>query len=520
MERVSSELYQETLKFFINKLKRIIKLTRQMTATDSSSKATADIAVIGLAVMGQNLILNLNDHGFTVCAYNRTVSKVHDFLAGPAKGTRIVGAESLTEMVSKLKSPKRVLLMVKAGEAVDEFIDKLVPLLSPGDIVMDGGNSHFSDTDRRCKKLESGGLLFVGMGVSGGEEGARHGPSIMPGGSEQAWPHIKAMLQAIAAKAKNGAPCCEWIGKGGSGHYVKMVHNGIEYGDMQLIAEGYHLMRDGIGLSNEEMAGVFEKWSSGILDSFLIAITKDILRFKSDGKRNDIDRILDSAGQKGTGKWTVVSSLDLGSPATLIAEAVFARGLSALKAERVKASPVFGGNERSSMNVDRQQVIENLKNALYASKIMSYTQGFALLKKASESHSWNIDCGSVALMWRGGCIIRSVFLEDIEKAFLKNPRLELLVFDDFFKSAIFSCIAGWRETVKLAVTFGIPIPTLSAALAYFDGMRCAKSAANLIQAQRDYFGAHTFEYSDALGKAVHLNWTGTGGTTSSSSYQA
>jgi 6-phosphogluconate dehydrogenase len=418
--------------------------------------------------------------------------------------------------------------MVKAGDAVDDFIDRLTPLLSPGDIILDGGNSHYQDTERRCRALQAKGLLFVGMGVSGGEEGARHGPSIMPGGSAAAWPHLSAMLTAISAKAKGGQPCCKWIGNGGSGHYVKMVHNGIEYADMQLIGEVYQLMRDGLRLSNEQMADVFDAWCHSELDSFLIAITRDILRFKSDGKRHDIDRILDVAGQKGTGKWTVSSALDLGSPATLIAEAVFARGLSAMKDTREAACKTFGAGQRDA---PAGFAVAHLKRALYAAKIMAYNQGFALLKKASAEHHWDIDCGSVALMWRGGCIIRSVFLEDIEQAFQQNPALELLLSDAFFTKAILDCQSDWRQTVCGAVGCGIPVPALMAGLSYYDGIRCRYSAANLIQAQRDYFGAHTFQYVDGAGDdpdggttgeiagtSVHLNWTGAGGSTSSSNY--
>ena len=478
----------------------------------------ADIAVIGLAVMGQNLILNMNDHGFTVVAFNRTVSKVDDFLNNEARGTRIVGAHSLAEMVALLKRPRRVMLMVKAGQAVDEFIESLLPVLEPGDIIIDGGNSLFEDTIRRTAYVESKGLLYIGTGVSGGEEGARHGPSIMPGGSPAAWPHVKPIFQAISAKVGDGSPCCDWVGEGGAGHYVKMTHNGIEYGDMQLICEAYHLMKDGLGLTPDEMHTVLADWNRGELDSYLIEITRDILAKKDDDGTPLVDKILDTAGQKGTGKWTVISSQDLGVPITLIAEAVYSRCVSAMKDARVEASKVFKqGNARIAG--DRAAWVADIRKALYASKIISYTQGYLLMRAAAKQHGWNLNYGGIALMWRGGCIIRSAFLGDIKKAFDKNPHLSNLLLDPFFKKAIKGCQRSWRKVVSTAVRKGIPVPAFSTALAFFDGLRSERLPANLLQAQRDYFGAHTYERIDKpRGEFFHTNWTGTGGRVASSTY--
>jgi len=483
----------------------------------------ADIAVIGLAVMGQNLILNMNDHGFTVVAYNRTVSKVDDFLANEAKGTKILGAHSLAEMAALLKKPRRVMLMVKAGQAVDDFIEQLLGVLEPGDIIIDGGNSLFEDTIRRTKYVESKGLLYIGTGVSGGEEGARRGPSIMPGGSPAAWPHVKPIFQAIAAKAtdpKTGAeePCCDWVGEGGAGHYVKMTHNGIEYGDMQLICEAYHIMKDGLGMTPDEMHEVFKAWNEGELKSYLIEITRDILAFKDTDGQPLVDRILDTAGQKGTGKWTVISSQEMGIPITLIAEAVYARCVSAMKDQRVTASKVFPGSSTRFAG-DRQQWINDIRKALYASKIISYAQGYMLMRAAARHYGWNLNYGGIALMWRGGCIIRSVFLGEIKRAFDKNPNLENLLLDPFFKKAIKSCTRSWRKVVSTAVRKGIPVPALSTALAFFDGIRSERLPANLLQAQRDYFGAHTYERVDQpRGQFFHTNWTGTGGRVASGTY--
>ncbi|XP_076236250.1 phosphogluconate dehydrogenase [Calliopsis andreniformis] len=479
------------------------------------SEPKADIALIGLAVMGQNLILNMNDHGFVVCAYNRTTEKVKSFLENEAKGTKVIGAYSLKEMVAKLKPPKRVMLLVKAGSAVDAFIEQLVPLLSPGDIIIDGGNSEYQDTERRTKELEKKGILFVGSGVSGGEDGARYGPSLMPGGNPKAWPHIKNIFQSICAKV-NGEPCCDWVGETGAGHFVKMVHNGIEYGDMQLICEAYHIMRNGLKLNPEEMSNVFDDWNKGELDSFLIEITRDILKYK-DEKGYLLERIRDTAGQKGTGKWTAIAALDYGVPVTLIGESVFARCLSALQSERIEASTILKGPD-SEFEGDKKQFLEHLKKALYASKIISYAQGFMLLREAAKVHNWNLNYGGIALMWRGGCIIRSVFLGNIKIAFDKNPKLSNLLLDDFFANAMKECHASVRKVVSTAVLLGIPTPALSTALAFYDGFRTARLPANLLQAQRDYFGAHTYELLGQEGKFVHTNWTGHGGKVSASTY--
>ena len=477
----------------------------------------ADIALIGLAVMGQNLILNMNDHGFTVVAFNRTVEKVDHFLANEARGTKVIGAHSIEEMVAQLKKPRRVMLMVKAGQAVDEFIEHLLPHLEPGDIIIDGGNSLFEDTIRRVKYVESKGLLYIGTGVSGGEEGARHGPSIMPGGSPAAWPHVKDIFQGIAAKV-DGAPCCDWVGEGGAGHYVKMVHNGIEYGDMQLIGEAYNLMKTGLGLAPEQMREIFGEWNKGELNSYLIEITRDILAFKDTDGQPLVDKILDTAGQKGTGKWTVVSSQDLGIPITLIAEAVYARCVSAMKEERVAAAKKLKG-PKPVIKGDQKKFIEAIRQALYASKIVSYAQGYMLMRAAAAEYKWNLNNGGIALMWRGGCIIRSAFLGEIKKAFDKHPKLSNLLLDPFFKKAIKNCQRSWRNVVAMAAKKGIPVPAFSTALAFYDGYRTERLPANLLQAQRDYFGAHTYERVDQpRGQFFHTNWTGHGGTTSSSTY--
>ncbi|BFZ23885.1 hypothetical protein BsWGS_26924 [Bradybaena similaris] len=483
------------------------------------SAEKGDIALIGLAVMGQNLILNMNDHGFTVVAFNRTVSKVTDFLNNEAKGTKIIGATSMDDMVKKLKKPRRVMLLVKAGSAVDDFIDSLVPLLEKGDIIIDGGNSEYRDSIRRCKSLKEKGILFIGSGVSGGEEGARYGPSLMPGGAEEAWPAVKDIFQSISAKADN-EPCCDWVGPEGAGHFVKMVHNGIEYGDMQLICEAYHLLKCALGLSHDEMAKVFDDWNKGELESFLIEITRDIINYKDTDDQPLVEKILDSAGQKGTGKWTAISSLEYGVPVTLIGEAVFARCLSSLKDERVAASKQIAGPESSKYTGDKKAFIEDIRKALYASKIVSYAQGFMLMRETAKELGWKLNFGSIALMWRGGCIIRSVFLGNIKQAYDKNPNLRNLLVDDFFKKEIQKCQESWRKVVSTAVLLGIPTPAFSTALAFFDGYRSADLPANLIQAQRDYFGAHTYERKDAPGAYVHTNWTGRGGNVSSTSYSA
>jgi 6-phosphogluconate dehydrogenase len=481
-------------------------------------EAQGDIALIGLAVMGQNLILNMDDHGFTVVAYNRTVSKVDEFLAREAKGTKVIGAHSLEEMVKQLKRPRRVMLMVRAGPPVDEFIERLMPHLEPSDIIIDGGNSLFEDTNRRAKHVESRGLLYIGTGVSGGEEGARQGPSIMPGGSPAAWPHVKDIFQSIAAKVADGLPCCDWVGEGGAGHYVKMVHNGIEYGDMQLIGEAYHLMKDGLGMTADDMHQVFADWNTGDLDSFLIEITADILAYKDADGQPLVDKILDTAGQKGTGKWTVINSADLGIPITLIAEAVYARCVSALKDERVTASQALKG-PTPRITGDGAKFVEQIRQALYASKIVSYTQGYMLMRAAAKEYGWNLNYGGIALMWRGGCIIRSRFLGDIKHAFDQNPELTNLLLDPFFKQAIQQCQSAWRQVVATAVTKGIPVPALSTALAFYDGFRSGRLPANLLQAQRDYFGAHTYERLDRpRGTFFHTNWTGRGGEVAAGSY--
>jgi len=489
------------------------------------SQPTGDIGLIGLAVMGQNLILNMNDKGFTVVAYNRTTSKVDHFLENEAKGTKVQGAHSVQELCQKLKRPRKIILLVKAGDAVDAFIQQLVPYLEKGDIIIDGGNSHYPDSNRRAQELEAKGLLFVGSGVSGGEEGARHGPSLMPGGSEAAWQHIKEIFQSTAAQAL-GEPCCDWVGPAGSGHYVKMVHNGIEYGDMQLIAEAYDILKRGLGLHEDEIADIFESWNKGVLDSFLIEITYNILRYKDDDGQPMLTKILDQAGQKGTGKWTAIAALDAGTPVTLIGEAVFARCLSAIKEERDRASKVLQGPPREFKG-DKKQFIDDLEQALYASKLISYTQGFMLMRETAKQFNWKLNYGGIARMWRGGCIIKSVFLADISKAYEKNPDLESLLFDDFFNKAVHKAQPGWRRIIAQAVLWGIPTPAFSTALAFFDGYRSEIVPANLLQAQRDYFGAHTFRVlpgkeNAALkaGQDIHINWTGRGGNVSASTYIA
>ena len=483
-----------------------------------SAQPEADIGVIGLAVMGQNLALNMNDHGFKVVVFNRTTSKVDEFMEGPAKGKALIGTHSLEEFIQKLKRPRRIMLMVKAGAPVDEFIDHCLPYLSPGDIIIDGGNSLFTDTTRRCQDLKTKGIIFIGSGISGGEEGARHGPSIMPGGNPDGWAHVKDIFQGIAAKVENNEPCCDWVGDEGAGHYVKMVHNGIEYGDMQLICEAYDLLKTGLGLNAEQLHEIFNEWNQKELNSYLIEITAHIFKIKDSDGVPMVDKILDVAGQKGTGKWTGINALELGVPLTLIGEAVFARCLSSLKEERVAASQVLKG-PKPVFTGDQKAFIDAVRQALYASKIISYAQGFMLMHAAAEEYHWTLNYGGVALMWRGGCIIRSSFLGKIKEAFDRNKNLQNLLLDDYFSQQINNAQAGWREVVAKAAQMGIPTPCFSTALAFYDGYRTARLPANLLQAQRDYFGAHTYERIDRpRGEYHHTNWTGTGGNVSSTSY--
>jgi len=482
--------------------------------------AKADIGLWGLAVMGENLILNMESKGFTVACFNRTIAKVDDFMNSRAKGKNIIGCKSVEEFVKSLKSPRKIMIMVKAGKAVDMVIEQVLPLTDEGDIIIDGGNSHFPDTIRRTEYIESKGRLYIGTGVSGGEEGALRGPSIMPGGSPKAWPEVKPIFQAICAKTDDGEPCCEWVGENGAGHFVKMVHNGIEYGDMQMICETYQMMKEGLGLTNRQMHEVFAEWYKGELNSYLIEITRDILAYKDEEGNEVIDLILDTAGQKGTGKWTGIEALNMGQPLTLIAEAVFARCLSGLKEKRVAASKVLTG-PKSEFAGDKEAFIDDLRQALYASKIVSYTQGYQLMRAAAEEHNWNLNYGGIALMWRGGCIIRSVFLGKIKEAFDKNPDLDNLLLDPFFKDAVEKAQGSWRRVVTTAIQLGIPVPAMTSALAYYDGYRHERLPANLLQAQRDYFGAHTYERVDKpRGEFFHTNWTGRGGKTASTTYTA
>jgi 6-phosphogluconate dehydrogenase len=485
------------------------------------SEANCDIGLIGLAVMGQNLVLNMNDHGYKVAVFNRTVSKVDDFIENEAKGTQVVGSHSVEEMCGLLKKPRRVMIMVKAGEVVDQTIEHVLPYLEKGDILIDGGNSLYTDSTRRTKDLAAKGILFIGTGVSGGEEGARFGPSIMPGGNKEAWPHVKDIFQAIAAKVEDGTPCCDWVGEDGAGHYVKMVHNGIEYGDMQLIGEAYQLLKDGLGLTADELAEVFAEWNKGELDSFLIDISATIFAKKDDDGQPMVDKILDAAGQKGTGKWTAISALDLGQPVTLIGESVFARCLSALKSERVAAAKVLKGPRKRKVVNGKKEFIEEVRLALYCSKIVSYAQGYMLLRAAEKDQGWNLNMGGVALMWRGGCIIRSIFLGDIKAAFDRDPKLQNLLLDNFFSTAMNKYHPSWRRAIIFGTRIGVPMPAFSTALAFYDGYRTARLPANLLQAQRDFFGAHTYERVDKpRGEFFHTNWTGRGGRVSSSTYNA
>ena len=484
-------------------------------------KELSDIGLIGLAVMGENLVLNMESKGFRVSVFNRTVEKVDKFMEGRGKGKNIYGAHTLEEFVGSLKAPRRVFLMVKAGQAVDDFIEKLIPVLDPGDIIIDGGNSHFPDTARRTAYVESKGLLYIGTGVSGGEEGALKGPSMMPGGSPAAWPHVKPIFQGICAHVEGGSPCCDWVGEGGAGHFVKMVHNGIEYGDIQLICECYHIMKDILGMSNEEMHATFAEWNKGDLDSYLVEITRDILAKKDEDGRYVLDYILDTAGQKGTGKWTAIAALDQGVPLTLIGESVFARCLSAQKEERVAASRILEGPKPAKYTGDRAAFLEDLRKALFAAKVVSYAQGYALMRAAAKEYGWNLNYGGIALMWRGGCIIRSVFLGKIKEAFDKNPAIANILLDPYFAGKLAEAQQGWRNVLCVAMQNGVPAPCMTAGLQYYDGYRSERLPANLLQAQRDFFGAHTYERTDKpRGEFFHTNWTGHGGDTISTTYNA
>ncbi len=480
----------------------------------------ADIGLIGLAVMGENLVLNMESKGFTVAVYNRTTEKVDRFISGRGAGKNFIGAHSIEELVNALSRPRKVMVLVKAGNPVDDFIDKIIPLLEEGDIIIDGGNSHYPDTIRRTKYVESKGLLYIGTGVSGGEEGALLGPSMMPGGSKAAWDHVKPVFQKIAAKVEDGTPCCDWVGDDGAGHFVKMVHNGIEYGDMQIITEAYQIMKDLLGMNHDEMQKVFADWNEGELDSYLIEITRDILGYKDEDGKPLLEKILDTAGQKGTGKWTGITALDLGIPLTLIGESVFSRCLSAQKDQRVAASKILDG-PKPLFKGDKKEFLEDLKSAVYAAKLISYAQGYALLREAAKEYKWDLNYGSIALLWRGGCIIRSVFLGRIKEAFDKNPDLDNLLLDDYFKNIIALSKKGWRKVCAKTIEEGIPAPALTSAIAYYDAYRSARLPANLLQAQRDYFGAHTYERIDRpRGEFFHTNWTGKGGDTASSTYDA
>ncbi len=480
----------------------------------------ADIGLIGLAVMGENLVLNMESRGFTVSVFNRTTQKVTDFINGRGKGKKIVPAYTLEELISGLSRPRKVMLMIKAGKPVDDLIEMIIPLLDKGDIIIEGGNSHFTDTIRRTEYVESKGLLYIGTGVSGGEEGALLGPSLMPGGSKEAWPHVRDIFYAIAARADDGAPCCTWIGDNGAGHFVKMAHNGIEYGDMQLICEAWHLMVNTGAFTYDEMADIFDEWNKGELDSYLIQITAEILRFKDSDGQPMVTKILDSAGQKGTGKWTVVSALDHGVPLSLIGESVFARFISSMKKERVDASPLYNSPAKS-IPIDKKQFVDNIRKALYASKIISYAQGFNLLRNAAVEYNWDLSYGEIAMIWRGGCIIRSAFLNKIYEAFRHDPKLPNLIIDEYFVSILKENSESWRKVIAGAVRDGVPVPAMSAALSWFDSYRSAWLPANLLQAQRDYFGAHTYQRVDKPeGEHFHTNWTGRGGDTASSTYNA
>ena len=477
----------------------------------------ADIGMIGLAVMGENMVMNMESKGYTVAVYNNELERMYEFMEGRARGKKFIGCRTLKELVRQLKTPRLVMLLIRAGGPVDSVVEQLLPLLEPGDVIIDGGNSHFSDTQRRIEKVEAQGMYYIGMGVSGGESGALRGPSLMPGGSKAAWPLVKTLFQAISAKV-DGEPCCDWVGEGGAGHFVKMVHNGIEYGDMQLICEAYQLMRDGISMTNAQIADVFSDWNGRELSSYLIEITANILNYTDEKGEQTLEHILDTAGQKGTGKWTAMAALDAGMPLTLIGEAVFARCLSAMKDERIAAAGKLQG-PTAHIDLDQEAFLRDLMDALYASKIVSYAQGYQLMRAAAAEHGWTLNFGGIALMWRGGCIIRSRFLGSIKEAYMRDPQLANLLMDDYFAETIGHAQAGWRRICAQAAALGIAVPSMFAALAYYDGYRCERSPAYLLQAQRDYFGAHTYERTDApRGEFFHTDWTGEGGATASGAY--
>ena len=478
----------------------------------------AEIGLIGLAVMGENLVMNMESKGFTIAVYNRSTEKVDNFINGRAKGKKIIGCRSVEELVQALEKPRKVMMMIRAGQAVDDMISQLLPLLEPGDVIIDGGNSYFKDTIRRTAEVTEKGLLYVGTGVSGGEEGALNGPCLMPGGNKEAWKLLQPIFTAISAKVDGDIPCCEWIGENGAGHFVKMVHNGIEYGDMQLICEAYQMMRDGMGMSSAQMHKVFEAWNHSELDSYLMEITADIMGYQDENGETTVEKILDVAGQKGTGKWTCIAALDEKVPLTLINEAVASRCISDMKEERVQAGKSYERSNKMIADV-KEEFIEDIRKALYASKIISYAQGYSLMRSAAKEYDWDLKFGDIALIWRGGCIIRSAFLGKIKEAFDRDPNLSNLILDPYFKSAIEDCLPSWRKVVATATEYGIPMPAMNAALSWFDSYTCANLPANLLQAQRDYFGAHMYERIDRpRGEMYHTNWTGNSGTTAAGTY--
>ena len=478
----------------------------------------AEIGLIGLAVMGENLVMNMESKGFTIAVYNRSTEKVDNFINGRAKGKKIIGCRSVEELVQALEKPRKVMMMIRAGQAVDDMISQLLPLLEPGDVIIDGGNSYFKDTIRRTAEVTEKGLLYVGTGVSGGEEGALNGPCLMPGGNKEAWKLLQPIFTAISAKVEGDIPCCEWIGENGAGHFVKMVHNGIEYGDMQLICEAYQMMRDGMGMSSAQMHKVFEAWNHSELDSYLMEITADIMGHQDENGETTVEKILDVAGQKGTGKWTCIAALDEKVPLTLINEAVASRCISDMKEERVQAGKSYERSNKMIADV-KEEFIEDIRKALYASKIISYAQGYSLMRSAAKEYDWDLKFGNIALIWRGGCIIRSAFLGKIKEAFDRDPNLSNLILDPYSKGVIEDCLPSWRKVVATATEYGIPMPAMNAALSWFDSYTCANLPANLLQAQRDYFGAHMYERIDRpRGEMYHTNWTGNSGTTAAGTY--